>query len=431
MNKKIPRTRNSAVFLKSISIALHEMPWQFSIMLLVNVAFAIIPIFGISLSRTIYTQVQLSSIGGLNEKSFLLYVSLYFLYLILMKLFLIFYKRVYLQYGTMLSFEKKIKEKLHKKCNLIPLVNYESANIENRIWEAKVASINIYRIVEIAIYFISIVISIILLGSYVSLINPWLVTLVILSGIPALVEKAIEGFINQSRRKKLTQLSKEEFAMRQNLLKIPNLKEIRVYNSFDFLFGKWMKVSHEYLDSQYRVGKSIFKYKLIMRFLKTLAVFGIYLLCSLLLLNQHIDFGGFIAALMAALFLQTQYDELFSDAGYLIQFLQMGEPFFSFVEEKNTGDYTVVKERVELKNASFIYPSGKVKVVKNLNFQINKNEKIAIVGINGAGKSTIAKMILGFLPPCEGTFSINGTVIDLNNLCPSYYDSSAIFQNFC
>jgi len=66
------------------------------------------------------------------------------------------------------------------------------------------------------------------------------------------------------------------------------------------------------------------------------------------------------------------------------------------------------KEKVvEFKDVDFSY--GRELVLKDVNFEINKGEKIAIVGETGAGKSTIAKLILRFYLSTKGTVSFYET----------------------
>jgi len=83
---------------------------------------------------------------------------------------------------------------------------------------------------------------------------------------------------------------------------------------------------------------------------------------------------------------------------------------FSILDEEPSlsikGDTTpdMDKEKVvEFKNVDFSY--GRELVLKDVNFEINKGEKIAIVGETGAGKSTIAKLILRFYLSTKGTVS--------------------------
>ena len=72
-----------------------------------------------------------------------------------------------------------------------------------------------------------------------------------------------------------------------------------------------------------------------------------------------------------------------------------------FLSEKGDSIPSIDKEKIiEFKNVDFSY--GRELVLKDINFVINKGEKIAIVGETGAGKSTIAKLILRFYLANEG-----------------------------
>ncbi len=62
---------------------------------------------------------------------------------------------------------------------------------------------------------------------------------------------------------------------------------------------------------------------------------------------------------------------------------------------------------IELKNVSYGYEDSSV--IKNISITIQKGEFVAIIGANGAGKSTVSKLIRGLLCPSEGSVFINGT----------------------
>jgi len=65
------------------------------------------------------------------------------------------------------------------------------------------------------------------------------------------------------------------------------------------------------------------------------------------------------------------------------------------------------EEILKIQNVSFSY--GKETVLKNISFSVRRGEKVAFVGKNGAGKSTMAKLICGIIRPREGQVLINGT----------------------
>lgn len=61
---------------------------------------------------------------------------------------------------------------------------------------------------------------------------------------------------------------------------------------------------------------------------------------------------------------------------------------------------------LEMRNVKFSYESGK-EILHGISFKVNKGEMVSIVGRNGAGKSTISKLICGFYKPTEGQILFN------------------------
>lgn len=85
---------------------------------------------------------------------------------------------------------------------------------------------------------------------------------------------------------------------------------------------------------------------------------------------------------------------------------------------------------IEFKDVSFKYPNTDYYILQNLNFSISTREKIALVGLNGAGKSTIVKLLLRFYDPTEGQILIDGKDLrdyDLINVRKIF---GVVFQDF-
>ena len=66
---------------------------------------------------------------------------------------------------------------------------------------------------------------------------------------------------------------------------------------------------------------------------------------------------------------------------------------------------------IKYKNIEFAYSEKKNTVFKNLNFTVAKNEKLAVAGESGSGKTTIVNLLLRFYEPTSGSIYINGTDI--------------------
>ena len=68
--------------------------------------------------------------------------------------------------------------------------------------------------------------------------------------------------------------------------------------------------------------------------------------------------------------------------------------------------------RIEFQNVSFKYEEDQELIIKNLNFSLQKGEKVAIVGASGAGKTTLIDLLMGFYKPTEGKIVIDDVEID-------------------
>jgi ABC-type multidrug transport system fused ATPase/permease subunit len=79
-----------------------------------------------------------------------------------------------------------------------------------------------------------------------------------------------------------------------------------------------------------------------------------------------------------------------------------------------------ISGKVKFENVSFSYPQrSDIEVLKNVSFEINKNQTLALVGASGSGKSTISNLILNFYQPSGGIIFLDETKsdeIDLNHL---------------
>jgi len=66
---------------------------------------------------------------------------------------------------------------------------------------------------------------------------------------------------------------------------------------------------------------------------------------------------------------------------------------------------------IKIENISAIYPGTSKLVLKDVNFEIRRNETVAVVGESGSGKSTLARVITGLLKPVQGSIHFEGEVL--------------------
>jgi len=87
-------------------------------------------------------------------------------------------------------------------------------------------------------------------------------------------------------------------------------------------------------------------------------------------------------------------------------------------------------EEIEFKNVSFKYPGTNENVLNNLSFHVKKGESIAFVGENGAGKTTIVKLLTGLYQHFDGEILWNGKTIHNQENFPYEKIFSVVSQNF-
>ena len=111
------------------------------------------------------------------------------------------------------------------------------------------------------------------------------------------------------------------------------------------------------------------------------------------------------------------------------------EPYITFMEYKNSeidGGVNLVNdiEQIKFEHVYFKYNESDNYVLKDINFEINKGNIIAIAGENGSGKTTIIKLLCKLYTPTKGKIYINGIVLENYNT-ESYLEKvSVIFQDY-
>lgn len=99
-------------------------------------------------------------------------------------------------------------------------------------------------------------------------------------------------------------------------------------------------------------------------------------------------------------------------------------------DERKVEKVSKYGDEIEFSNVSFKYPGTQKTVLHDLSFKINKDKVTAIVGENGAGKSTIIKLVAGLYEPTEGSVKIS----NMNPYSMSNEDISnelsIVFQDF-
>ena len=212
-------------------------------------------------------------------------------------------------------------------------------------------------------------------------------------------------------------------------------KDIRLYGFTDYflyavagLIKELEKITSIYMRQSVKVGGTRALLNLI-RELVAYAYLTYLVFKNRLSVSDFIFYFGIITGfsnwITNAVFLYSNLERFCNDCAAFREFAQSKED----TTEKPNADFEKT-ESIEFKNVSFTYPSAENPTIKNMSFKVNKGENIAIVGENGAGKTTAIKLLCGLYYPTEGDILINGkSSKDFSS--DSYFDLfSAVFQDY-
>jgi len=89
-----------------------------------------------------------------------------------------------------------------------------------------------------------------------------------------------------------------------------------------------------------------------------------------------------------------------------------------------------IRSGFEFRNVSFVYPGTERRVLNGLNFHLRPGERVALIGENGQGKTTIVKLITRLYDPTEGQVLLDGIDLREYDLEDLYREIGVIFQDF-
>lgn len=213
-------------------------------------------------------------------------------------------------------------------------------------------------------------------------------------------------------------------------------KDIRMYGIRKFLTQKFKKIQNERYQAEVQNARFWFWISFATTILWHLSQIGVYAYLIYRVVNHSLTIGNFSLYLASSFTFFGCISEMLNSVTTLLKKSREVDDFRSFmnlvnVENDSSGTLKVPvfdSYKFEFKNVSFKYPGEENYALKNLNITLNAGERLAVVGLNGAGKTTFIKLLLRLYEPTDGKIFLNG--MDISQFDKeSYYEIfSPVFQ---
>lgn len=218
-------------------------------------------------------------------------------------------------------------------------------------------------------------------------------------------------------------------------------KDIRVYSLQDKLISDYRKKADESISINRNIANKSFKLGLLEILFLVIEDAVAYYFIIKSYLEGAISLGEVTMYVGVVISLSLTLRQITNNVTCLLKDSKYVETYYEFMDNsdlyRRSGNVKAVPNEetleIEFKNVSFKYPRSDKWILKNFNFKIEKGEKLAIVGTNGAGKTTIVKLMTGLFFPNEGEILINGVEIrkydknELNKMFSVVYQDVNIF----
>ena len=211
-------------------------------------------------------------------------------------------------------------------------------------------------------------------------------------------------------------------------------KDFRFYPIGKFMNKKFEDYGDEQAKYLKRVGNILGLVGAAQSVLKVIENILIYSYLILKTIKNSLPVSRFSLFISCALSFSSVIESMVNTSTSFLRHSQYVAPIMELVElplpleKKDAIPFEGEIETIEFRNVSFTYPRTTSKILDNVSFKINKGEKISVVGLNGAGKTTIVKLICRLYKINEGEILVNGVNIDHYNYSSYISKISAVFQ---
>lgn len=190
-------------------------------------------------------------------------------------------------------------------------------------------------------------------------------------------------------------------------------KDIRIYDASNMLIELENKLALRLTTNSQENYRKVWEYRKYYQIIENILIGGQYTFLGIKIIKNRITVGEFSGLISAISTFMLSLEQIVNTCFEIQKNTKILDDVIKYISMKKEDSSELKKQKVkkvniEFKNVSFKYPNTKNYILKNINLKIIAGEHIAIVGENGAGKTTFIKLICRLYDVTEGEILLNG-----------------------
>jgi ATP-binding cassette subfamily B protein len=272
----------------------------------------------------------------------------------------------------------------------------------------------------------------------VMLYSPWLMLLLIAAVLPAFLGETHFAFLGYAKNFRQTPIKRQLDYLRQAGATKEAAKELKLFSLGGFFTRRFAKLSDIIYQQDVELAKRRLSIGSILSFISTGGYYGAYLYVIWRTIRGKWGIGTFYFLNTAILQASSNIQQVFSTLSGIADQALFLTDLLAFFEMQPTirskpnalAAPRPIQQGFEFRDVSFRYPGTDRLVIEHLNFVLSPGERVALIGENGQGKTTIVKLITRLYDPSEGQILLDGVDLREYDLEDLYREIGVIFQDF-
>jgi ATP-binding cassette, subfamily B, bacterial len=331
-----------------------------------------------------------------------------------------------------------VSVRVMEQASRLDLTTYENPVFYDRLERARVQATDRLVMIQQMGRLVQQVITTLTFTAALAWASPWLVLLLALGVLPSFLGETHFAFLGYAKNFRQTPAKRQMDYLRQVAGSREGAKEVKLFGLHKFFTNKFEVLARQIYVEDVALSRSKLIVGGLLGVIGTLGYYGAYVYVIWRTLGGGYDIGKFSFLTASIQQASSNLQQVFSTASGIADQALFLTDLIAFFEMEPTvhsnpdGSKMPVPIRrgFEFRNVSFTYPGTNRTVLHNFNFTLSPGERIALIGENGQGKTTVVKLITRLYDPTEGQILLDGIDLRDYSLEDLHRHIGVIFQDF-